>query len=80
MVRIWAGQLSLMHKHAFGLGLILLSLPSGDRTTGWTPKNGLVAEPGFAAVAPGNGVIMKPPVSVCHQVSTISQRPLPTWS
>ena len=28
---------------------------------------------------PGNGVIKIPPVSVCHQVSTIGQRPLPMF-
>ena len=35
------------------------------------------AEPGFAACAPGSVVIMIWPVSVCHQVSTIGQRPPP---
>ena len=54
------------------------SLPSGDSTTGCTPKNGNVAEPGFVAMAPGNGAIMWPPVSVCHHASTIEQRSLPT--
>ena len=43
-----------------------------------TPKNGRVAEPGFSCVAPGSGVIRMPPVSVCHQVSTIGQRSSPT--
>src|ERR1035438_4685456 len=38
------------------------------------PKKGSVAEPGLVGVAPGNGVIRMPPVSVCHQVSTIGQR------
>ncbi len=42
------------------------------------PKNGRVAEPGFNGVAPGKGVIRIPPVSVCHQVSTMGQRPPPT--
>ena len=42
------------------------------------PKNGRVAEPGFSRVAPGSGVIRMPPVSVCHQVSTIGQRSSPT--
>jgi hypothetical protein len=37
-----------------------------------------VAEPGLSAVAPGSGVIKMPPVSVCHQVSTMGQRPSPT--
>ena len=35
------------------------------------------AEPGFAYWAPGSVVIMMWPVSVCHQVSTIGQRPPP---
>ena len=47
--------------------------------TGLTPKNGLVAEPGFCGIAPGIGVMMWPPVSVCQKVSTIGHFPLPTW-
>ena len=31
----------------------------------------------MVAVMPGSGVIMIAPVSVCHQVSTIGQRPPP---
>ena len=54
------------------------SLPSLSTSAGWTPKNGRVAEPGLRSVAPGRGVIRMPPVSVCHQVSTIGQRPSPT--
>ncbi len=42
--------------------------------------NGLVADPGFVVVIPGNGVIRIIPVSVCHQVSTIGQRPPPMCS
>ena len=45
---------------------------------GSTPKNGSVAEPGFWSMAPGRGVMRIPPVSVCHQVSTMGQRPSPT--
>src|ERR1700685_1908644 len=41
------------------------------------PGSGLVQEPGLVGVTPGTGVIMMEPVSVCHQVSTIGQRPLP---
>src|ERR1700754_4364697 len=41
------------------------------------PGRGKVHDPGLVGVAPGNGVIMCPPVSVCHQVSTIGQRPPP---
>ena len=54
------------------------TVPLPSTTSGMTPKNGSVAEPGFNAVAPGSGVIMMPPVSVCHQVSTIGQRRSPT--
>src|SRR5688572_5030485 len=45
------------------------------------PGNGVVAEPGFRDVTPGNGVIIIMPVSVCHQVSTIGQRspPINLW-
>lgn len=35
-------------------------------------------EPGFSGQAAGSGVIMWPAVSVCHQVSTMGQRPSPT--
>ena len=52
-------------------------LPLSSTNSGLTPKNGSVAEPGFVLVAPGNGVINIPPVSVCHHVSTIGQRSLP---
>ena len=41
------------------------------------PKNGSVAVPGLQGVAPGSGEIRIAPVSVCHQVSTIGQRPPP---
>ena len=39
---------------------------------------GKVQEPGFSEAAPGSGAIMWQPVSVCHQVSTMGQRSLPT--
>src|ERR1051325_7369197 len=54
------------------------SFPFGSTTAGSTPKKGSVALPGFVGVAPGRGVIMMQPVSVCHQVSTTGQRPFPT--
>ena len=54
------------------------TLPSASTISGTTPKNGRVAEPGLSLVAPGSGVIKMPPVSVCHQVSTIGQRLSPT--
>ncbi len=52
-----------------------------SRTSANTPGNGCVAEPGLVAVMPGSGVIMMPPVSVCHHVSTIGQRsaPITLW-
>src|SRR3954453_23617781 len=53
-------------------------LPSLSTTAASMPGNGLVAEPGFVAVITGSGVIMMWPVSVCHHVSTIGQRPPPT--
>ena len=53
-------------------------LPASSTTSGKMPKNGNVAVPGFKGVAPGMGVIMMLPVSVCHQVSTMGQRPPPT--
>ena len=49
-------------------------------TAASTPGNGFVAEPGFVVVTPGSGVIRIIPVSVCHHVSTIGQRPPPTCS
>ena len=55
-------------------------LPSFFTTSGSTPKNGMVQLPGLVAVIPGNGDIMMAPVSVCHQVSTIGQRPPPICS
>ena len=41
------------------------------------PGSGNVALPGFSVVAPGSGLIMIAPVSVCHQVSTTGQRSPP---
>ena len=52
--------------------------PARSRSCGTTPKKGSVAAPGLVGVAPGSGVIMMPPVSVCQKVSTMAQRPLPT--
>ena len=48
-----------------------MTRPVSSTIAGFTPKNGNVADPGFSAIAPGSGVIMMPPVSVCHHVSTI---------
>ena len=46
-------------------------------TSALMPGSGLVALPGLVGIAPGSGEIMIAPVSVCHQVSTIGQRPPP---
>ena len=46
-------------------------VPSSLMMAGSMPKNGSVADPGLVVVAPGRGVIRMPPVSVCHQVSTM---------
>ena len=52
-------------------------VPSLRTTAAAIPGSGWVADPGFVGVAPGSGEIMIPPVSVCHQVSTIGQRSPP---
>src|SRR6266700_7673433 len=56
------------------------SSPRSLYTAASTPGNGLVAEPGFSVVTPGRVVIRIMPVSVCHHVSTIGQRPPPMFS
>ena len=53
------------------------SLPVSSTTAASMPGKGSVQEPGTRVVAPGSGVIMWPPVSVCQKVSTIGQRPPP---
>src|SRR5581483_2230515 len=72
-----------------GHGFLITRIPPLPFPTGWPvssttsaamPGSGVVADPGLVAVTPGSGVIMCPPVSVCHQVSTIGQRLLPTVS
>src|SRR5580704_16153266 len=55
-----------------------MALPvDSSSTSASIPGKGRVQEPGLVAVMPGSGVIMIAPVSVCHQVSTIGQRPEP---
>src|SRR5882724_6190983 len=53
------------------------AFPSFDTTSTSMPASGNVPLPGLVGVAPGRGVIMIEPVSVCHQVSTMGQRPPP---
>ena len=55
------------------------SLPVSSTTAAMMPGKGKVQEPGTNGVAPGSGVIMWPPVSVCQKVSTIGQRPPPMF-
>jgi hypothetical protein len=45
-------------------------LPSLSTTSAEIPGSGPVAEPGLDALTPGSGLIMMPPVSVCHHEST----------
>ena len=52
-------------------------VPRRVTTSGTIPGKGRVAEPGLAGIAPGRGVIMMEPVSVCHHVSTTGQRSAP---
>src|ERR1039458_423883 len=54
------------------------SCPVSSTIAAMIPGSGKVQEPGFVGVAPGSGEIMCPPVSVCHQVSTMGQRDSPT--
>src|SRR2546422_919371 len=51
--------------------------PFSSTTSAVMPGNAWVADPGFNVVSPGSGVRRIIPVSVCHQVSTIGQRPPP---
>ena len=70
MVRICPGQEDFKASKPDTL-LPSISIPSSVKRTGLIPKNGNVADPGFVGVEPGKGEISIPPVSVCHQVSTI---------
>src|SRR5512137_1304558 len=50
--------------------------PFSSRISASCPKKGRVAEPGLRGTT-GVGVSWNIPVSVCHQVSMMGQRPLP---
>src|SRR5580693_4887863 len=78
-----------MVRNMDGHGRLITKKPPEPRGTGWPsrfttsaiiPGNGRVADPGLVAIAPGNGVIKMAPVSVCHHVSTMGQRPRPITS
>src|SRR3954451_1684112 len=51
--------------------------PASSTTTAEIPGSAFIAEPGLPDVTPGKGLIISWPVSVCHHVSTIGQRPPP---
>src|SRR5687768_16766369 len=70
------GRLSTRYPPSFAP----TDLPSRVIMSASTPGKGFVPDPGLVGVAPGIGVIMIEPVSVCHHVSTIGQRPLPITS
>ena len=53
------------------------SSPSRSSTAASIPGSGVPALPGLVSWIPGSVVIMIAPVSVCHHVSTIGQRPEP---
>jgi hypothetical protein len=77
MVRIIDGQGRLTTRMPpVPLGM---SLPTSSTMAAMMPGSGKVQLPGTSGVAPGSGVIMWPPVSVCQKVSTIGQRSPPTF-
>src|SRR4051812_49892962 len=56
------------------------TLASSSTTSATMPGSGVCADPGLVSVTPGRGLIMMPPVSVCHHVSTTGVRSPPmTW-
>src|SRR5436189_5878412 len=57
-----------------------ISFPLSSTNNGSTPGIGNVAYDGLAGVTPARLEIRIPPVSVCHQVSTMGQRFLPICS
>ena len=65
--------------HRLPLAAPSRSLPSASTSSGWIAGQRLGRRAGLqSASRPGIGEIRTPPVSVCHQVSTIGQRPSPT--
>jgi hypothetical protein len=75
MVRIMLGHGRLITRNPPAFAGT--SFPCLSTTAPSIPGSGLVALPGLVASAPGSGEIMIAPVSVCHHVSTIGQRPPP---
>src|ERR1700754_88369 len=73
------GQGNLMQRFPLTL-LPDSSSPFSSTNMGCIPGRGSVGCAGLLWVTPARLEIRIPPVSVCHQVSTIGQRPLPTFS
>src|ERR1700754_475339 len=73
------GHGNLIHKLPLTL-LPSITCPCSSTSTGCTPGNGKVAYPGLVGVTPAMGDIIKPPVSVCHQVSTMGHCLWPIFS
>src|SRR5215204_6767445 len=55
------------------------ALPASSTTSALMPGRANVADPGLVVVAPGSGLIMIAPVSVCHHVSTTGHRSPPMF-
>src|SRR5690606_37258978 len=79
MVRAMPGHGNLMHKRP-SLWFSLISDPDSSMSTGWILAKGRVPPWGLVGVTKGIGEIKIPPVSVCHQVSTIGDFFSPTFS
>src|ERR1700679_1862951 len=73
------GHGNLIHRLPL-TSLPVISCPCSSTSMGCTPGSGNVAYDGLAGVTPAMFEIMMPPVSVCHQVSTIGHLPLPILS
>src|SRR3569833_1057132 len=77
------GHGALMHRFPDvipSLSLSITSLPFSSTNMGCMPGIGSVAQLGFDGVMPARLDISTPPVSVCHQVSTIGHLRLPICS
>ena len=78
VLRIAPGQDCLIHRlpdTAFPSN----SRPFSSSSAGKMPGRGRVAKVGLASVTPARLLIIIPPVSVCHQVSTMGALPLPIF-
>ncbi|GAA8931261.1 hypothetical protein HpEKB16_04380 [Helicobacter pylori] len=64
MFLIIEGHGLVMHKNPCSPGFVLV--PSSFKTSAWMPGKGKVAQLALIGVAPGKGLMICPPVSVCH--------------